>query len=274
MTYRVLALDLDGTLLTRQHQIVPAVCDAIHALRERVEVILVTGRHHTTAQPYYRQLGLQTPIICCNGTYVYDYGRQMVVEADAIPAQAAAQFIALAQAKSHELSLVIYVTEAMVYAQRQPAQYIASLKDWAETCPADYRPKIIAVPSLEQSLAHNIQVWKFVVEGETEKIRAFADQTWIHAHFSAEQSWSNRMDFSWQGNSKGRRLLSLLTARHYSPAELVAIGDNDNDISMIRLAGFGVAMANANDTVKSCADCITPQTNEGRGVLDIIETYF
>lgn len=272
MTYRVLALDLDGTLLTRQHHIAPAVCDAIHALRERVEVLLVTGRHHTTAQPYHRQLGLQTPIICCNGTYLYDYGRQVVMEADAIPAPAAAQF--LAQAQAHELNLVIYVNEAMVYAQHQPAHYINALKAWAETCPEDVRPQILAVPSLTQSLAHNQTVWKFVVEGEIAKIKAFADQAWIQAQFSAEQSWSNRMDFSWQGNNKGRRLRSLLTARHYSPTELIAIGDNYNDISMIRLAGLGVAMANADDEVKACADCITPQSNEGRGVLDIIETYF
>ncbi len=71
--YNVLALDLDGTVLTQEHTIHPAVKQAIHKAAKQCHVMIVTGRHHTAARPYYDELGLTTPIICCNGTYIYDY---------------------------------------------------------------------------------------------------------------------------------------------------------------------------------------------------------
>ena len=77
MSYRLVALDLDGTLLDSGLAIRPESVEVIaEARRQGVEVMLVTGRHHVVTAPYHRQLGLETPAICCNGTYLYDFGAQ------------------------------------------------------------------------------------------------------------------------------------------------------------------------------------------------------
>jgi hydroxymethylpyrimidine pyrophosphatase-like HAD family hydrolase len=55
--FKVLALDLDGTVLNSRHAISRALRDKIHALKETASVVLVTGRHHTAAKPYHRDLG-------------------------------------------------------------------------------------------------------------------------------------------------------------------------------------------------------------------------
>lgn len=69
MKYQVIAFDLDGTLLNRQGQILPTSKKIIqHCLDKGLKVMLVTGRHHTAAYPYYHELNLTTPMICCNGT--------------------------------------------------------------------------------------------------------------------------------------------------------------------------------------------------------------
>ncbi len=69
MKYRVVAFDLDGTLLNSKGEILPSSIEAINSARERgAKVVLVTGRHHTAVKPYYHQLQLDTPIICCSGT--------------------------------------------------------------------------------------------------------------------------------------------------------------------------------------------------------------
>ena len=71
MRYRVIALDLDGTLLTPQKTILPESLEAIKRAREAgYQVLIVTGRHHVAIHPFYQALALDTPAICCNGTYL------------------------------------------------------------------------------------------------------------------------------------------------------------------------------------------------------------
>lgn len=74
MTSRVIALDLDGTLLTGKKTILPASLDALDALARAkdagYQIIVVTGRHHVAIHPFYQALALDTPAICCNGTYL------------------------------------------------------------------------------------------------------------------------------------------------------------------------------------------------------------
>lgn len=71
MTFRVIALDLDGTLLTPQKTILPESMTALqHAREAGFKVVIVTGRHHVAIHPFYQALALDTPAICCNGTYL------------------------------------------------------------------------------------------------------------------------------------------------------------------------------------------------------------
>lgn len=71
MTFRVIALDLDGTLLTAQKTILPESLDALaRAKAAGLKPVIVTGRHHNAIHPFYQALALDTPAICCNGTYL------------------------------------------------------------------------------------------------------------------------------------------------------------------------------------------------------------
>ncbi|MCW9517611.1 HAD hydrolase family protein [Klebsiella michiganensis] len=71
MTSRVIALDLDGTLLTGKKTILPASLDALARAKDAgYQIIVVTGRHHVAIHPFYQALALDTPAICCNGTYL------------------------------------------------------------------------------------------------------------------------------------------------------------------------------------------------------------
>ena len=92
MTTRVIALDLDGTLLTSKKTILPASLEALARAREAgYQVIVVTGRHHVAIHPFYQALALDTPAICCNGTYLYDYHAKKVLAADPMPVEQARQ---------------------------------------------------------------------------------------------------------------------------------------------------------------------------------------
>lgn len=75
MDYQVIALDLDGTLLTPEKTILPASLTALqNARKSGAKVVIVTGRHFVAIHPFYQALALNTPAICCNGALLYYKG--------------------------------------------------------------------------------------------------------------------------------------------------------------------------------------------------------
>lgn len=266
--YKVLALDLDGTVLTDNHTILPQVKAAIQEAQQHCHVVIVTGRHHTAARPYYVELGLNTPIICCNGTYVYDYKNEQVITHNAIDKETALEFIALAG--KHNAKLVMYVTDAMTYERQAPIAYMQTLEDWAQTLPENIRPNIYKIESIPEEANTTQFIWKFVVEAEPSAVELLVQHPLVQTKFNGERSWSNRIDFAAKGNTKGNRLAEYIEQLGFQAKDVIAVGDNHNDTSMIRLAGLGVAMANADDTVKSYADEICQTNNNQDGLAHLI----
>jgi len=271
--YQVLALDLDGTTLDDNHTIRPSVKAAIvKAQAAGAHVVIVTGRHHTAAKPYHRELGLTTPIICCNGTYVYDYHGDRVVEENSVSKAHAHQFLDVA----HEagVNAVMYVTSAMTHLAAKPIDYMQMLERWAAGYPKQSRPEIRRIASYQAEIDATEYVWKFVAEAEPSTLAKFKQHPFIAEHFVGEQSWQNRVDFSRKGNSKGARLKQYLAQLNISPLATMAIGDNHNDISMIELAGLGVAMRHSDPKVQLAANALCPTDNNDDGIAHLIEQYF
>lgn len=80
MICRLIALDLDGTLLNSKKMISPASISALQSAQQTgVKIILTTGRSHSEALPYYQQLQLTEPMICCNGSYLYHPRQQQIL---------------------------------------------------------------------------------------------------------------------------------------------------------------------------------------------------
>ena len=81
--YQAIALDMDGTLLNRDHKISSATRAALAQARAHgIKVLLVTGRHFMTARPFHHELALDTPIICSNGAYLYDPVQERILAGD------------------------------------------------------------------------------------------------------------------------------------------------------------------------------------------------
>ncbi|MFT2110775.1 Cof-type HAD-IIB family hydrolase [Marinomonas sp. 2405UD68-3] len=269
--YKLLALDLDGTVLKSNHTISPVLIDKIQQLSQKVPVVIVTGRHHTAARPYYLQLGLTTPIICCNGTYVYDYQNEAVLQHNAISKESAKQFIELVEL--HDMKAVMYVKDAMLHSVHRPLNYVNALSLWADTFADDIKPCIQKVDSFHDELEKHEHIWKFVVEGD--QVAHFLDLPFVKNNFNGEFSWSDRIDFSNKGNTKGAALAEYLAKKGFTFSEIVAVGDHHNDISMLQRAGVGVAMLNADAAVKEHANMVTAATNDDDHVLaGIIDTFF
>lgn len=253
MQHKLLALDLDGTLLNSQHTLSSVLVETLKSISQVAHVMIVTGRHHVAAQPYHRELGLNTPIICCNGTYIYDYSTNSVLSESSIDKDLAKQFIDLSE--EHDLKMVMYVADAMLYSDNRPADYIGPLLKWSHSFPETSRPNIRKVDNFYKELEATEYVWKFVVEGGN--VDNFLNINLVKECFSGERSWIDRVDFSAFGNTKGGRLANYIESLGISLDECVAVGDNHNDISMIKSVGLGIAMKNADAVVKEHADLVT-----------------
>jgi len=271
--YKLLALDLDGTVLNSQHQISQPLIKAIKNISNDIVVMIVTGRHHTAAKPYYDQLNLNSPSICCNGTYIYDYKTATVIKENAIPKHHARKFLSLCD--QYSMKKIMYVTDSMLYDQQNPMAHMERLRLWAQAFPEHDRPSILRINDFDTPMNENKYVWKFVVEGEDDNVDEFSKHPFIQAEFNGEQSFINRFDFARKGNTKGNRLKEYITALGIEPEQVVAIGDNHNDISMIEIAGLGVTLDHAETAVKDAADFIINSNNDDQyGLANFINSLF
>lgn len=164
MRYQVIAVDLDGTLLTPQKTILAGSLAALRDARTAgVKVVIVTGRHHVSIHPFYQALALDTPAICCNGSYLYDYHAQQVLAAAPIRAEQAENVISLLE--TYQIEGLMYVDNAMLY--RSNSQKIQAHVDrteaWAKTLPKVHRPVFKPVPSLYQAATEVDSIWKFAL---------------------------------------------------------------------------------------------------------------
>lgn len=254
MTSRVIALDLDGTLLTPQKTLLPSSLEALKRAQEAgYQLLIVTGRHHVAIHPFYQALALDTPAICCNGTYLYDYKAKKVLQADPLPVPQALQLIDLLD--EHAIHGLMYVDDAMLY--ERPTGHVIRTSNWAQALPEAQRPVFTQVPSLAQAAREVNAIWKFALTGEdTGKLNDFATQVEQTLGLECEWSWHDQVDIARKGNSKGKRLTEYVESIGGSMKDVIAFGDNYNDISMLEAAGTGVAMGNADDAVKARANVV------------------
>jgi hypothetical protein len=262
--FRLVALDLDGTLLSSDQTILPETRQALLEVRARgIDVVLVTGRQHIMARPYHVELGLDAPVVCCNGTYLYDFQRGEVLVSDPLGRDSALSLVE--HGRRHGVDMVLYI-DHMMTCERFDAR-MSSLKAWADTVPPALRPDLrLSEHGFEADIEAAQNVWKMVVShDDPQRIAQFVDEVAAILPISCEWSWRNRVDVTRAGNSKGKRLAELVSQRGIDPAQVIAFGDHLNDLSMLHFAGMGVAMGNAEQEVRDRADHVTA-SNDDNGI--------
>ncbi|HAL62150.1 MAG TPA: Cof-type HAD-IIB family hydrolase [Chloroflexi bacterium] len=257
MTYRLLALDLDGTVMGRSSAISPRIKRTIErALEKGVVVTLATGRVFGSALPFAQELGIRAPIISSQGAMIRAPLKRPLAEWT-IPLALAHRLIAVGREAGLQLSA--YVGDILCLESQGPQVYPPSVE-------------VKVVEDLFSSLP-----------GEPHKMRFEGDEgvIWTLASLLPEQfrgllNLARPDPFSLQAThreaSKGQGLAYL--ARHLGipREEVMAIGDYDNDVDMVAWAGLGVAMGNASPRLLAVADEVVPPLDE-EGAAVAIERY-
>lgn len=260
--YRLIAIDLDGTLLNpRPHKMVTsrtrlALQNAVDA---GVRIVIATGQNLAMLQHICSDLPIEGPQIIENGAQIADIKTGQVYHEHLLPAAYVLPVLAaLQQAGFHRA----YHTRSLVYADTNTPR----VRQW-------YRPPVPPVIEIEDVTSlYPESCIKVVGVGEESRLRAhrpelmkmFADQLYI------TQSAFDLLEFLHPAVSKESGLMTIARDLGIERAEIVAIGDGHNDIGMIQFAGLGVAMGNAHEEVKSKADYVT-RSNAEEGVAAVIE---
>ncbi len=259
--YRLLALDLDGTLLTPQpHKIItPHTHDLLCQIEKLgLTIVITTGQSLPVLRHVCAELPLTSPQIIENGAVVADMKGNILYE-QLIPPEHILPTLEVL--RSFDLYRVYHTHDRVYYDKGTPRA-----RNW-------YRPPVPpAIEVDDVATLYPKTCIKVVGVGEesTLKEKRHELERIFEGKLHVTQSAFDLLEFLHPDVSKGKALKVIVENLGIRPEEVVAIGDSHNDIGMLQFAGLGVAMGNADDEVKEVADYITTSNAED-GVAAVIE---
>lgn len=268
---RLVALDLDGTVLNDQKEISPRTLQAIQAaLAAGVTVIPATGRTAGGVPPQFLGIPGVRYALTSNGASVVDLRTgEKLVHLPFAPALAVRVYEALLPFGG----MISVFIDGQCYITRENSEMSLAIT------PANLRSYIrstrIEVEDMRRTLQeHPDQVEKFSMMYATAAER---DNVWRHMaaafpELEIASSIERNLELSAPGVTKGRGLMALAEHLGLTPDQVMAVGDSGNDLTMVQLAGLGVAMGNATRDVLAAADAVTAD-NDHDGVAEAIEKY-
>lgn len=274
MRIKLLALDIDGTLLNSQHKLTPRNIESVRrAVEAGVHVVLVTGRRFHAARPIAAELGLQLPLITHNGALTKNTETLEVINYQPLAAELARELVVLGREQSadtlccddpHGEGVILFdnISEANVrlrsylYMFNQYARQVEDLHDYINDAPIQI---FYCGPcALIDDLAARVET---AVAGRAKMV--------MTTYRAADMAILDVINIAC---SKGTGLGCLAESLGVAREEVMAIGDNHNDIEMLSYAGLPVVMANSEAVLKA-RGYATTLSNDEDGVAAAIEKY-
>jgi Cof subfamily protein (haloacid dehalogenase superfamily) len=260
--YRLAAFDLDGTLLTPERTISTRSTEALAKWRGHgFHVVLATARPFYRISKYLNMLHLANMdnyAIAFNGAIVMRADGAETVYSHAFSAPEVTNVITYG--KLINCPIFVYVRDRIISNRDDPAYR-------SENPDVDFR-----VDDLDSIDWDSAPVYKIAYVGTPDVVKEMRSQLPPNLEQSYEVSSSlpQVVDFVPLGTSKASALARIGSILSIDPDEMVAFGDEDNDIPLLQFVGLGVAMRNASEAVKAIADTIC-ESNANDGVADVIE---
>ncbi|SHG01709.1 Cof-type HAD-IIB family hydrolase [Ornithinibacillus halophilus] len=275
---KLIASDLDGTLLNKNTEVSEENAMKIkEALEQGIKFVAVTGRPYESASTLLKEVGVTCPIICLNGANTYTAEGDLIRSAALDP-----EMIQTVRQRSMKDNIhLVYFTETGVFSTEKE-RFIKELADtFLESMPNISKEKAILgaeqfmikehvqfIDNIEEILQQTI--YKLLTySGNKDKLSNLYNELKNEQNLAISSSSGSNLEFNHINAEKGIALKHFAEQLGIDMADVMAIGDNLNDVSMLRLVGRPVAMGNAIDAVKAICE-YTTKTNDENGVAEAI----
>ncbi len=277
---KLIASDIDGTLINDEHQVTPYTKEIIQKARAQgIEFVIATGRNYESASEIAKQCGIEREemaIISLNGLRVEFPNAGYSVRAESMSYEACKKMEEIG--KKYFMG-VMYAFEDVIYYHMDDV----SFEDYRLGVPKERMvlfddslrsQRINGLEDIKHRFEHGSEILKMIYVQNGDYTELVKNR--IAREFGKEFTlmlvgvgWAEIMP---RHVNKGAALLQYAASRGIEADEIIAFGDSDNDLTMIKKAGTGVAMANARESLKIIADDIT-STNSENGVAEYIEKH-
>jgi len=269
--YKMICIDIDGTLIRPDMTVSKRVADAISKAKEKGLIIaLSTGRMHKSALMYSDELGLEDPIVSSNGAYVSERDGKTVYYEENL----SGSDVLLIQdiLDQHDTKINWYNRGTMYISEYR--DYVGRYEALSKTLPENRRILIkylndeFTLENLIGETGSSIQ--KGIVFPKMDLIPTIREKIGKNKRIRVVSSGTDNLEFTSYLADKGLGVLALAKEKGIHPDEIIAIGDSENDLSMLKVVGMPVAMGNAIKSVIDAAKYVT-DTNINDGVATMIE---
>ena len=266
--YKLLALDMDGTLLNSEKKISPVTSQAIYdLLKKGVAVVLSTGRGLAELKDYSEELKPINYGILISGGMVYDFTKKKPVTRHPLDTEKALKLLEGANA---ERGMVHILTVEKSVVREEDIQ---NMKDFRmEIYQGMFDRVTTRCNDFEKFIREN-EILKFNIYHRSPESRLRNVKRFENLNLTSEFAEETSLESSPKGITKASGLVELCEYLKINLEETIAVGDAYNDIEILKTAGLAVAMGNSIDEVKKIADFVTDD-NDNDGVAKVIEKYF
>lgn len=272
MKYKLVVTDMDGTLLNSQGQVSEENKEVLKKLQEKgVHIAVATGRIYASAKIFAKYLEVKTPIIACNGAIVRKIDDNEILYESPMKKEDCLKVLDIC--RKHNVYYHFYTDDTFFTEKLEKSALKYS--EWNKTLNEKDRINLEVIEEPYQVIKDsNEKIFKFLIlDDDIDLLRKIREELSQVPGIVCCKSRYDNLEIMNSGVEKGKAVKSLADSLGVKQEEVICIGDNENDISMLKYAGLGIAMGNAEEIVKSTADYIT-EINDNSGVAKALEKLF
>ncbi len=267
--YKLISIDMDGTLLNSEGKISQKNKEALkYAIDKGVKVVFTTGRGIKGIEEFIKEAGLSDKdeyVITNNGVSLYKTNTLKCISSHELSHKDIKELCEVAFDIGAELLIYDYESEGSIFLKY--SKYVEFEKDHIGM-------PVRIVKDYYENLSEKDKAFKVIFVGDKDKedvIEHKIPQS-IRDKYTVVRSLPNIIEIFDKSSNKGNAVKELAGIFNFKREEVICIGDQQNDMEMIKYAGLGIAMGNGIDDLKEIADYVT-DTNDNNGVAKAIRKF-
>lgn len=259
---KLVAADLDGTIIDKQKKLSKKALKAIKALkRSGIKFILASGRHYCSLLPYAKRFKIDLPLIACNGAVVYNLRTKKAIFYLPVPRKYTKEIINYSKKRGFHINLYgrdkIYIREmsdwGILYRKRTKTPMVV-IKDENKMC--SIRTAKLLIVSSPRQVDRELKILKKKYKNK----------------LSVMKTYPEYLEFMNKKVSKGSALKIIMKNLKINKDEAMAVGDSYNDIDMFKACGMKAAVRNACKELRKGAD-YTTKAKYGDGFAEAVNKF-